>query len=214
MKASVIALVVATLTPFRAAAQTRPTPPPLPRFDVTASLGWHSANESLSGSYQSWYGQSLSRSVAAGFYWTEHWKSEVDVGWTGAGELWGEHPDSSTALQTYGSARHSFSTRNIAVAQRYQFGHNAMFHPDLAAGAIVEWVEHSGELEPLFGRNGMPIQPRRPIAPSVDRRYAVFVSSGVKAYLNERMFLRSDVRVGFRREMVSVLFNAGIGMDF
>ena len=165
-------------------------------------------------SYGSWYGHSLSRSVAAGYYWTEHWKTDIDVAWTGTGELYAQHPDSSPALQIYGSADHTYSTANIALTQRYQFGHNAMFHPDLAAGAIVEWVHHGGELGPLFGRNGTVIQPRRPIPSSTERRSSAFVSSGFKAYVSERVFLRSDLRVGFRREIVHVLLNAGIGIDF
>jgi hypothetical protein len=89
-----------------------------------------------------------------------------------------------------------------------------MFHPDLAAGAIVERVRHGGEIGPLFGRNGSVVQPRRPIPPSTERRYSAFVSSGFKAYVSERVFLRSDLRVGFRREIVHVLLNACIGMDF
>jgi hypothetical protein len=209
-----IALVVLTLVTLYSTAQAQTAPPALPRFDVTASSGWYSARETGASEYDSWYGQSLSRSVAAGYYWTEHWKTDVDVGWTGRGQLYGEHPDASPASLTYGSARHSYSTVNIALVQHYQFGHNAMFHPDIAAGAMLEWVRHGGELGPLFGRNGTQIQPRRPIPPSSERRPGAFVSSGFKAYLSERLFLRTDLRVGFRREVAHVLLNAAVGLDF
>jgi hypothetical protein len=209
-----IAAAVLVLTPPPALAQTQAGATALPRFDFTTSFGWYSANEGLTDPHQSWYGRSLSRSVAAGYYWTEHLKTVVEVGWTGDGELYAEHPDTSPSQQTYGWANHVYSTSNVAVAQRYQFGHNALFHPDLAAGAIVEWVDHSGELGPLFGRNGNAIQPRRPIPRSTDRRYRAFVASGFKAYMSERVFLRSDLRVAFERELVHVLLNTGIGIDF
>ena len=105
-------------------------------------------------SYGSWYGGSLSRSVALGNYWTEHLKTEIEVGWTGRGQRYAEHPDASFESRTYGPALYTFSTTTIVGTQRYQFGHNAMFHPDVAVGAIVEWVHRGGESGPLYSTSG------------------------------------------------------------
>ena len=211
---AIVSTVVLLLTPPGASAQTPTEPPALPHFDLTGSLGWYGARENVPRSYGSWYGGSLSRSIAVGSYWTEHLKSEIEVGWTGLGQRYAEHPDASFESRTYGPALHTFSTTTIVGTQRYQFGHNAMFHPDVAVGASIEWVHHGGELGPLYSTSGTVVQPRRPMPPRTDRRYNAFVSSGFKAYVTQRVFVRTDVRVGFRRELTHILLNAGLGMDF
>jgi hypothetical protein len=216
MKLPVVVSTVALLLlpPPGAMAQAPIDPPALPRFDLAGSLGSYAASESAPLSYGSWYGRSLGRSVAAGHYWTEHLKTEIEVGWTGRGELHAEHPDASFEARTYGSALHTFSTTTIAAAQRYQFGHNAMFHPNVAAGTSIEWVHHAGELGPLYSTNGGVLQPRQAIPPTTERRYNAFVSAGFKAYVTQRVFVRTDLRVGFRRELTHILVNTGLGMDF
>jgi hypothetical protein len=210
----IVSSVVLLLTPPEARAQPPIDPPALPHFDLTGSLGWHAARESVPRSYGSWYAGSLSRTIAGGRYWTEHLKTELEVGWTGRGQRYGEHPDASFESRTYGSALYTFSTTTLVATQRYQFGHNAMFHPDVAVGASLEWVHRGGELGPLYSTSATIIQPRRPIPPRTERRANAFVSSGFKAYLTRRVFIRTDLRVGIRRELTHMLLNTGLGMDF
>ena len=60
------------------------------RFDLDASLGWlHATDDAPSSSesrpyanpYRHW-NSGLLRNLGAGFYWTEHLKTDVHVGWS------------------------------------------------------------------------------------------------------------------------------------
>lgn len=209
------ALVVALVPPGRLSAQTLAGGPALPRFDASVSLGWYGASENVPGRREAWYGGSLHRSFAAGFYWTEHHKTDIEASWTGQGRLYADHPDASVAQQTSGYAEYNFSTRSIGLAQRYQFGHNQYFHPNVAVGALFEWNARDVELGPLYTTRGVLIaQPRRNLKLPTELRTTPFVSTGFKAYLTERAFFRSDVRVGFARSTKNAAVTFGVGVDF
>lgn len=197
-----------------ARAQTVPPARTYPRVAAVSSLGWYSAMEDAARGYESWYNSNLSRSFGAGFHWTEHLITAVEAGWTGEGELYGSVPSPSSSGRVEGFARHTYRGRQLALGQRYQFGHNAWFHPDVAAGALVEWVERGGETFPFYDNRGRIIEPGGPIAPTTERRVSAFVSGGLKTYVSERAFIRSDLRLGLTRELRHVLLNVGFGIDF
>lgn len=185
-----------------------------PRVAAVASLGWYSAREDAPPGYDSWYNSSLSRSLGAGVHWTEHLITAVEAGWTGEGELYGSVQSPSSSGRVEGFARHTYRGRQLALGQRYQFGHNAWVHPDVAAGALVEWVERGGEIFPYYDNRGGIVEPGGPITPTTERRVSAFVSTGLKAYVTERAFIRSDLRLGLTRELRHVLVNVGVGIDF
>ncbi len=194
--------------------QTAPAAPrTYPTVAAVASLGWYSASEDVFGADGSWYGTSLNRGVGAAFHWTEHIITTADASWSGEGDLYGAVPPSS-ATGLYQFARHTFRSRQLALGQRYQFGHNAWVHPDVGVGAIVEWAEHGGETFPAYGRNGQVVDAGGPIGPTTERRASVFVSTGLKTYVTRRGFIRTDVRLGIARAVRHVLLNVGFGIDF
>ena len=60
-------------------AQAQPASPPLTGFDFTASIGLFSADRSETPGDSSWSG-SFFKGVSAGYYWTDHLKTEVEFG--------------------------------------------------------------------------------------------------------------------------------------
>lgn len=212
MRLNTLALTVALLAgAFPAAAQVRS---PLPRLDVGASVGWHVATEAEAQPYDRWYRASLSRGASTSWYWTEHLVTTLDVGASGVGELFTDHPDSSPSRQIWGTATYTYRTRHAAVAQRYQFGHNAWFHPYLGTGVALEWVERGGELGPLYDRTGRVVQPGRPVPDTTTRRARGFLEAGGKAYVTRRVFVRPELRVGFAGGVQHVVTTIGVGVDF
>jgi hypothetical protein len=199
--------------PF-ARAQTAPPVRTYPRVAAVSSLGWYSAMEDAARGSDSWYNSSLNRGFGAGLHWTEHLITAVEAGWTGEGEVYGSLQPPSSLGRLEGFARHTYRARQLALGQRYQFGHNAWVHPDVGAGALIEWVERGGEAFPFYDNRGRIIEPGGPIAPTTDRRVSAFVSTGLKTYVSERAFIRSDLRLGLTRELRHVLVNIGFGIDF
>jgi len=189
----------------------------LPRAEASGLVGWFSANEEQVKAHDDWYHRSWSADVSIGYYWTEHLKTEITGGMTSEGELWGVRI--SPLGGVYSPVVHQFSTRAVGIGQQYQFGHNAWFHPYLGGGVALEWVRQTEEREPTyqFGRSGSSpflIEPARTIGPKTDARARPFVNSGFKAYMTERSFFRSDVRVAFEHDVKDVGLRVGFGVDF
>lgn len=213
MRPSTLAIALALLAASAGGAAAQTTPG-LPRLDVAAAFGWHAANEESGRPYDTWYRTSLSRSAGASWYWTEHHVTSVDAGAAGVGELFAEHPDSSLDRQIWGTANYTFTTRHVSIAERYQLGHNAWFHPYLGTGVVVEWVERAGELGPLYDRTGRVIQASRPVPVTTERRAHAFLEAGGKAYVSQRLFVRPELRVAFTGSVQHVVTAIGIGVDF
>jgi len=210
------ALLGILVTPAVASAQSAGATAPIPRLDASAALGWFSANEGEVVPSDNWYNRSLNSSVSFGYYWTEHLKTEIDTGLTTEAEL-NEYQSlprpSPTGAYLFGE--HHFSTRYVAVGQQFQFLHNAWFHPYVGAGVGIESVRHTAELSTYFPTRGPGASPAPvKIGPESKLRGLAFVNGGFKAYMTERSFFRSDVRVGLDDHVKHVTVTFGFGIDF
>lgn len=196
-----------------------------PRVDAAGYFGWFGANKSELNGYDEWYTRVWHGSLSAGYYWTEHLKTEVDFGGTTRGEIY-EIPlsfDPSNPV-TQGPVDHEFSTRRVALGQYYQFFHNAFFHPAVGGGVALTWETTERTLPPVFAREvfvpgGPPplvrqVLPPRTEGPETRLRTMGFGSAGFKAYLAERAFFRSDLRVMFTDRVEDVTIRFGFGVDF
>ena len=188
-----------------------------PRADASGLVGWFSAHEGQVTAYDNWYHRSWSADMTIGYYWTEHLKTEIDGGMTSEAELWGERPSPRNGV--YLPVIHQFSTRAVRVGQQYQFGHNAWFHPYLGGGIALQWVRHTEEREPTYqyGRSGSPpllVESARTIGPETDVLARPFLNGGFKAYMTERSFFRSDLRVAFTHQVKDLGLRVGFGFDF
>lgn len=213
------ALVMAAGAP-RAAAQP-PPPSPIARWDLTGTLGWFNADKggSTRESYNEWYNSSLYGGIAAGWYWTDHHKTELDFGATTAGDLYGATPVVVGTQPTYTTSRLLFTTRKLTLSQHYQAYRNAWFHPHVAAGVDLTWETSREERSPTFVydsvlRTQREALPARTIGPETDLIVRPFAAVGFKAYVTQRTFFRSDLRFTFKGGVDEALWRFGLGVDF
>lgn len=212
------ALVLLAVPAF---AQTNPPPSPVSRRDFGATLGWFNANKSEldADPYDDWYGRSLHGGLAAGWYWTDHLKTEVDVGATTTAKLRTYPRRVIDGQQTNTPIEYSFSTRKLAVAQLYQGLRNQWVHPYAAVGVEATWERVSESHGPTFvydqtTRTSRQVLPARTAGPETDLVVRPFGAVGFKAYLTPRSFFRSDLRLTFRGGIDEVLARFGFGFDF
>lgn len=206
-------------------AQSAPPPSPIARWDVTGTLGWFNADKSdnTRESYNEWYNSSLYGGIGAGWYWTDHHKTEIDFGATTVGDVYTTTYTTTPVVigtqQTFTTSRSFFSTRRLTLSEQYQAYRNAWFHPHLAAGVDLTWEKSREERSPtvLFdntGRTPREIRPAETIGPDVDLTVRPFAAVGFKAYLTQRGFFRSDMRFTFKDGIDEVLWRFGFGVDF
>jgi hypothetical protein len=121
--------------------------------------------------------------------------------------------------QQYASSRNRFSSRRVALIQRYQFGRNRWFHPSLGAGIDVVRESSSRHDEPIVAYDQFTRQSRvvRQAIEHPDEHHTgarALIVGGFKAYLTPRTFFLSDMRVTFASRAEDVLVRVGFGVDF
>jgi len=160
--------------------------------------------------------------VSAGWYWTDNWKTEIEAG--GAGETHGYGNEVVVRDgRILGRFRHTTTQRNtLAIAQQYQFGRNAWFHPHVAVGGSIAFDTRTEYYDPIFDffdpnrAPGEPVEPARVDGPERVTTFRPYVAVGFKAYVTQRAFMRSDLRVGGTtgRGVDEVVLRIGFGIDF
>jgi hypothetical protein len=160
--------------------------------------------------------------ASAGYYWTDHLKTEVEALWTTEGETYGNGGYVVPGVPigyVYHTSR--YTARQFGIGQLWQFGRNAMFHPWIGGGVDFVHVDH--ELDrpaqfvysnPVAGRPGTPVPIPAALVQSATNRALPFATLGFKAYFNERGFVRSDVKLHVTNELQQVIWKIGIGVDF
>jgi len=157
--------------------------------------------------------------VTAGYYWTDHLKTEIEAAWTTDGEISGSGvvvlPNGQSGW-VYDTSRYTAS--QFGVGQLWQFGRNATFHPWIGAGVDVVRVEHELDRPAQFiyvsGQPALSIPVAQSLLSARTTRVLPFASAGFKAYFNERGFVRSDLKLRVRDGMEQVVWKIGVGVDF
>jgi hypothetical protein len=217
------ALMVFAAWPTVAVGQTgdHSSPAPrLPKWDAGGSLGWYQGRIDGGDQSQHWYHRSTFLGGSVGHYWTDNLKTEIDAGWTSDGGFtsWEGPMASSEYCCEY--ARHNASNTKLSVAQIYQFGHNAWFHAFVGAAVGVDQqrdhVVHPAQTVFRYQSAGTTT----PVSTALDLpAYETSVTrwrvgplglAGFKAYISERAYFRSEVRIGARE----VNMRVGFGVDF
>jgi hypothetical protein len=193
----------------------------LARGDTAGTIGWFNGNKSdVSGrSYNDWYNRAAYSAALVGWYWTDHHKTEVELGATSAARFWTSREIAINGVPTYGSSEYTFSTRRIAIAQQYQFFRNAWVHPHVAGGLDLTWERTTEHESPVYQYDRTDPQPRlvRPeqtLPPRTDLHARPFVEAGLKAYFSTRTFFRSDLRLVGMTRLDEVILRWGLGIDF
>ena len=216
--------LVIMLSATPAAGQTA-EPLAMPRGDAGAYVGMFGANKSELDGFDDWYKRTWYGGLSAGYYWTEHLKSEVDLSATSRGEIYEiPHPVGPGTSVFTGPVEHDFTTRRVTVGQHYQFFHNAWFHPTIGGGVAFTWETTERTLPAVFahdrpgpdGRFPQPrlVEPERREGPEIHHRAMAFAATGFKAYVGRRGFFRSDLQVAFADRVEDVAVRFGFGVDF
>jgi hypothetical protein len=192
----------------------------LPRGELSGTLGTQSVGVSENGLYRGnrWDG-GFHGAASAGWYWTEHLKTEIDFGGRTKGRVYEPSAVTLNGTQTYYTTDRTFSRRTLGFAQEYQFFHNLWFHPYLGAGAHLAWERSQVHSAAAFAydpqtRISRMVSPERTERARTKVFVEPFVQSGFKAYMTPRTFFRSDLRVAFRRGVDDVVVRFGFGFDF
>jgi len=186
---------------------------PLFRADVSGSLGWLNADKSeLDASRYSndWYNRSVYGGASFAWYWTDHWKTEIEGGASSAADLQVYTQPFIDGRPVTLYSRHRFSTRRLAISQQYQFYRNVWVHPVVAAGLDLTW-ERQNRTDESY--SSLPSRPETyPTRTELLAR--PFATVGLKAYFNSQGFFRTDMKLTFDRGVDEVLIRVGVGVDF
>jgi hypothetical protein len=200
-------------------AQAPAAPANLPRFDVHAVAGWQNLNKPQEQPYYNdWLNAILYGGVGAGWYWTDHLKTQIDVGAGTRDEQYQTRQFVVDGQPAYASARVAIRETNVSIGQQYQFFRNQWFHPH--AGAGVELVRETTTQQFLAvtvydpaTRTSKLLSPEHTGGPEHRLLARAFAEGGFKAYMSRRAFFLGDMRVMFRGGIDEVLFRAGFGID-
>ncbi len=193
--------------------------PAFKKWDATGTVGWYH-HRIATGVYDVPV-NSMFAGATLGRYWTEHVKTEVEIGTGGRSDntyYW--DPSFPTGLYA-APATQQLSDVQVSAAQFYQFFHNAWFHPFLGAGLVYQREDHSAmrpaqEVPTYAPGTGTPTGWFS--LPAWSRQWtqshvAPFVLGGCKAYVSRRAFFRADLRVT-GDTWHSVNTRIGFGFDF
>ena len=184
-------------------------------WDTVGLVGWRGVNTSdVATDWNDWYDVAVF-SASAGRYVTPHVKVDLDLSTTTAGRVFGQELVAvpGGAVPTYRLWESRFRRTTVAAALAYQFFENQWVHPFLGAG--IEGVRETERIEmQVLPTRG---QPSPILMPETRVRYSArpFVAGGVKWYVSERTFIRSDVLSTFSSAGAeSAALRIGVGVDF
>jgi Outer membrane protein beta-barrel domain len=211
----VILSLLLCATPGASAQERSTAAATIPRADISGVTGWlehHVRGERLDGDdwNNRWYG-----GTQLGYYWTEHLKTELEIGLTNEGESWAAYPVSVSRRSTpVAFTKESRRQRDvtISVGQSWQFFRNQWVHPFVGAGIDANYARVRRELHTFDPSDaGLP-----QITRLEDERWhaALHGIGGVKMYFTTRSFVRFDGRVSFGQDGQHVVWRVGLGWDF
>jgi len=214
--AAVAAFVLCPMSPV--AAQDRLVTTFVPEtqrhWDAAGLVGWRGVNKSdVAPDWNDWYDVAVF-SASAGSYFTPHVKIDLDLSTTTTGRVFGQDLVGIPGAVPYYRLRESrFRRTTAAAALAYQFFENQWVHPFLGAG--IEGIREAERVETQLLPTRGPLA--QVVIPETQVRYSArpFVTGGVKWYVSERSFIRSDIRSTFSSDGAeSAVWRVGVGVDF
>ena len=193
---------------------------PVARADTAGMLGWLAVNREPPGGFD--YGNdwqhSLFAGATAGWYWTEHLKTELDFGAATRASAYRSRQVVIDGRPAAEFTESSYARRSLGLTQHYQFFRNAWFHPYIGAGVHFAFEESTDRTNPIVIYDGAPgprvIRPERVDGPRSNTKFSTLATAGFKAYFTQRGFFRSDLRVTLRNGVDDALVRFGFGVDF
>jgi hypothetical protein len=195
---------------------------PINRGDVHFVIGWQNLHKAqpIEQSYSNdWLNGIFYGGAGAGWYWTDHLKTQVDIG---GGTRTRQYRYEYTVVNGQSrstSSQLNLQQQNVAIAQQYQFFRNQWFHPHVAAGVDIARETTTEVYQPVLvydstGRITTTITPGRTEGPEHRFIARPFLEGGFKGYVTRRAFFTGDTRLMVRKGIDEVLFRIGFGVDF
>lgn len=215
---AVVVLAGATLgVSERASAQPLHPPGPVAAADVSVLAGYLGSRKSFD-LYDDWI-HSPHVGGTFGWYWTDHLKTEIEGGVSAREEKYSYFSGNVGTRFISRQSNYHFSTRRLALGQQYQFFRNALFHPYAGAGVELTWekTEREDSTEMIYDTVSRQTIPGQLPIRYPDRTELVpraYAATGFKAYMSEKAFFRSDLKVAFASNVEEVLVRFGFGVDF
>ena len=226
MRTYLLAAAAALVMTGPALAQPAPTPvaPALAqRGDFHAVIGWQNLRQErgadAADSFNNWANGIFYGGLGAGWHWTEHHKTQVDIGAGTRGDHYHYRPLSIGLSQGSEVSYVTVQQQSLALSQQYQFFRNQWFHPRVGAGVELARETRTERFEPVFVydpvlRVSRQIAPARIEGPRSRLIARPFGEVGFKGYMTRRAFLTTDMRLMVRSGIDEVLFRVGFGIDF
>jgi opacity protein-like surface antigen len=216
--------VAAWLAGAGAALAQAPSPadavPDLPRADAHFVIGWQNLHKNQpENSSNDWLNNIFYAGGGAGWYWTDHVKTQVDFGAGTRSRQYRYRQYSVNGFPAFESSRVAIQQQSLAVAQQYQFFRNQWFHPHVGGGLELARETSTENYDPVFvydnsSRTSVQLTPAHTEGPGHKFIARPFAQTGFKAYMTRRAFFTTDARVMFRSGIDEVLFRFGFGVDF
>ena len=182
---------------------------PLVRTDVAASTGWLAIDRTIEDTCCSSWSSGLHRGVSAGYYWTDHLKTEAGIANPGTTEASGSFSERlANGSFRYTSERHRYEGTTFSIAQIYQYGRNATFHPFVIAG--VDVARERDTIDRYVATSSIGSESE---SVETSTRTRAFAGAGFKAYFSERAFFRGEARFAGIRSPLQMTWTAGVGVD-
>lgn len=214
--------MAAWLSGVAVAAAQQPPAAPLTRADVDFVFGWQNLEQiqpSGSLSRDNWINEIFCGGAGAGVYWTDHVKTQVDVGVSTHGVQHRYGPTVIDGQSTTTSSRLDVRRQSLAVSQQYQFFRNQWIHPHVAAGVEIARETTTVAYDPIYVFDTTSRVSKQAVLAHTDgpthRLIArPFAEAGFKAYMTRRAFFTGEMRVGVWHGLDDLLFRGGFGIDF
>ena len=151
-----------------------------------------------------------------GRYWTTHVKTSLSLSLSPEFNDYENGVVIVDGVSRFVSHERTARVTTIAPAVTYQFFENAFMHPYVTGGVRVSAID---ELRFGTARSYPPGATPNPMPPLEERRTIVrtrpFVSAGLKSYINEQVFVRSEALVALgEKGITQVTLHLGVGVDF
>jgi hypothetical protein len=198
-----------------------PTGKPLTRGDAHFVLGWqnlHKPQAADTFGSDDWLNAIFYGGTGAGWFWTDHLKTQVDLGAGTRARQYRYRTETIGGVTTNEVSRVATRQTSLAIAQQYQFFRNQWFHPRVAGGVEIARESTTEEYEAVFAFDNATRTTRQVALPRSETGHRTlaraFAETGFKAYMTRRTFFTADTRLMFRGGIDEVLFRLGFGVDF
>jgi hypothetical protein len=206
-------------------AQAPPTislsPPQPARWDLAGQVTWFGSNKAkVAPDWNSWY-SSGAGGLTVGRYWTPHLKTEVAATVSRVGRLYATDPIvfNGQFPAAFVTRERLFQATTVTAAVSYQFFENQWVHPFVGGGLeVVRERQRVNVLRQTIPAREPPSSqfvPGSLGAPEVTYAAQPFVNAGLKMFVSERAFVRTEVMTSINsRGLAHATWSGGIGVEF